>query len=137
MIDMLVFGIIANLFYTVAQFIDVNNSEELNLPFYVSLTLIVPAILIFIFDRVKIQEIKQEFKNIDKKVMLATSISWGTMIVFGLRAYQLEKVSIVAPLLSLTVIFNVIVRIFFIKRKRWFVKENTSSFTYNNSELCL
>lgn len=74
-------GIIANLCYTVAQFIDVNNSEEINLPIYVSFTLIVPSILIFIFDRVKIKEIVTEFKNIDKKVMLVTSASWGIMIV--------------------------------------------------------
>lgn len=76
-----VLGIIANLCYTVAQFIDVNNSEKINLPIYVALTLIGPAILIFIFDRVKIKEIVTEFKNIDKKVMIVTSASWGIMIV--------------------------------------------------------
>lgn len=74
-------GIIANLCYTIAQFIDVNNSEEINLPIYVGFTLIVPAILIFVFDRVKIKEIVTEFKNIDKKAMIVTSVSWGIMIV--------------------------------------------------------
>lgn len=74
-------GILGNLCYTIAQFIDVNISEEMNLPIYVSLTLIVPAALIFLFDRVKVKEIVTEFKNIDKKVMIVTSASWGIMIV--------------------------------------------------------
>lgn len=113
----LILGIIANLCYAIAQFIDVNNSEEFNLPFYVAMTLIIPALLIFIFERIKIKEVVSEFKNGNKKVMLATSLCWGIMITAGLRAYQLENVSIVAPLLSLTVILNVIVGYFFLKEK--------------------
>ncbi len=74
-------GIVANLCYAVAQFIDVNNSEEMNLPFYVALTLIGPAILIFLFNRVKIKDVVTEFKNVDKKSMIATTASWGIMII--------------------------------------------------------
>lgn len=110
-------GIIANLFMTVAVFLDVNISDNFNLPFYAALTLGIPSILIFIFERIKFSDIKQEFKNGNKKAILITAITWSLSIVSMLRAYQLGNVSIVAPLCALDVILNVIVAYFLLKEK--------------------
>ena len=102
-------GILANITYTIALFLDVNISDNFNLPFYVTLTLIIPALLIMIFERIKPSEIKNELVNGNKKAIFITAISWGVMIVSQLRAYQLGNVTVVAPLCALTVILNVIV----------------------------
>lgn len=110
-------GIGANVFYTIALFIDVNLSDSFNLPFYVSVTLFVPALLIALFERIKPKDIINEFKNGKKLAMFITAISWGVMILLQLRAYELGKVTVVAPLCSLTVILNVIVGYFFLSEK--------------------
>lgn len=110
-------GILSNIAYTVALFLDVNISDNFNLPFYVALTLIIPALLIIIFERIKPSEIKNEFINGNKKSILITALSWGTMIVVQLRAYQLGNVTVVAPLCALTVILNVIVGYLFLKER--------------------
>ena len=110
-------GILANISFTIALFLDVNISDNFNLPFYVAITLIVPSVLIIIFERIKPSEIKNELVNGNKKAILITAISWGIMIVAQLRAYQLGNVTIVAPLCALTVILNVIVGYFFLNEK--------------------
>ena len=96
---------------------DVNISDNFNLAFYVSLTLFVPALFITIAERIKLSDIKEEFKTGNKKAMLITSLCWGTMIVFQLKAYQIGEVTRVAPLCALTVIVNVIVGYFFLKER--------------------
>ena len=65
-------GILANISYTVALFLDVNISDNFNLPFYVALTLIIPGILIMIVERIKPSEIKNELINGNKKAILIT-----------------------------------------------------------------
>lgn len=106
-------GILANIFFTIALFLDVNISDNFNLPFYVATTLSIPAILIIIFERIKIADIKEELVKGNKKAIIITALSWGTMIIAQLRAYQLGDVTVVAPLCALTVILNVIVGYFF------------------------
>lgn len=113
----IVFGVVANLCFTVALFLDVNNSDNFNLPMYTALTLGVPAILIFVFERIKLSDIKEEFKTGNKKAIFVTSLSWSLSIVAQLRAYQLGNVSVVAPLCALSVILNVIVGYFLLKEK--------------------
>lgn len=92
-----VLGIISNLFFTVAAFLDVSISDNFNLPFYVAVTLGIPSIIIFVAERIKFSDIKQEFQNGNKPAMIITAISWSLAIVSQLRAYQLGNVSIVAP----------------------------------------
>ena len=116
-------GIIANLCLSIALFIDVNNSEMFNIPFYVGTTLIIPTILIFIFERIKIKDIKEELNSIDKKMLLITSFSWAIMLILQLRAYQVGDVTIIAPLLGLTVILNVVVGYLFLGEKDNLVKK--------------
>lgn len=112
-----VLGLLSNICFTIALFLDVNISDNFNLPIYAALTLGVPSILIFIFERIKISDLKEELKNGNKKAMLITSICWSFSIVAQLRAYQFGNVSIVAPLCSLTVILNVIAGYFILKEK--------------------
>lgn len=110
-------GIMSNIAFTVALFLDVNISDNFNLPFYVALTLIIPALLITIFERIKPSEIKNELVNGNKKAILITALSWGIMIVVQLRAYQLGNVTVIAPLCALTVMLNVIVGYLFLKER--------------------
>lgn len=102
-------GILANVCYAIALFLDVNISNEFNLPIYIAITLGIPSILIFIFERIKFSDLKNEFKNGNKKFIFITAITWSLSILTQLRAYQLGNVSVVAPLCSLSVILNVIV----------------------------
>lgn len=110
-------GIFANVCFSIALFLDVNNSDKFNLPIYVASTLGIPTILIAIFEKIKFSDIKEEYKNGNKKAILITAITWSLSIVAQLRAYQLGEVSIVAPLCALSVILNVIVGYFFLKEK--------------------
>ncbi len=110
-------GIFANICFTIALFLDVNNSDNFNLPVYVTATLGIPSILILIFERIKFKDLIEEYKKGNRKAIWITSISWSLSILFQLRAYQLGEVSIVAPLCALSVILNVIVGYFFLKEK--------------------
>lgn len=110
-------GIGSNIAFTVALFLDVNISDNLNLPFYVALILIIPALLIMIFERIRPSEIKNELVNGNKKAIFITALSWGVMIVVQLRAYQLGDVTVIAPLCELKVILNVIVGYLFLNEK--------------------
>ena len=118
-----ILAILANIAFSIALFLDVNISDNFNLAFYVSLTLFVPALFITIAEKVKFSDIKEEFKTGNKKAMLATSLSWGSMIVVQLRAYQLGEVTSVSPLCALTVIVNVIVGYFLLKERSNLVKK--------------
>lgn len=112
-----IMGIIANLAYAVALFLDVNISDSFNLALYISLTLIIPATFIILAERIKINDIINEFKIGDKVPIFITSLSWSSMIAFQLLAYRFGEVTTIAPLLSLTVIGNVIIGYIFLKEK--------------------
>ncbi len=112
-----ILGIIANLFFTIALFLDVNISNNFNLAFYVAATLGIPSILIFIFERIKISDLKTEFRNGNKKMMIITSISWSASIMAMLKSYELGPASVVAPLCALTVILNVVFGYVFLKER--------------------
>jgi Predicted membrane protein len=116
-------GIVANLFFSVALFLDVNISEHFNLPFYVTLTLWIPALFILIAERIKLSTIKKEFQNGNKKAILITGLFWGFSIVVSLKAYQLGDVTTIAPLSALTVIGNVIVGYLFLKERNNLLKK--------------
>lgn len=123
----LLLGVFANISFTVALFLDVNISDNFNLPFYVALTLIIPALLIMIFERIKPSEIKNEFVNGNKKAILTTAICWGGSIVSQLRAYQLGNVTVIAPLCALTVMLNVIVGYLFLKERNNLIRKIISA----------
>lgn len=119
----IILGILANILFTIALFLDVNISDNFNLPFYVMMSLGIPAVLIFIFEKIKFSDIKEEFKNGNKKAIMITSVSWSLSIVAQLRAYQLGNASVVAPLCALTVILNVIMGYFLLKEREDLAKK--------------
>ncbi len=108
-------GLLASFFNTIALVIDVNYSKQFNIPIYSSFTLLVPAILIFLFERIKIKDIKEEYINSNKKLVFLLALAGGSMVVLKLRAYQLGQVIVIAPLCTLTIILNVLVGYFLFK----------------------
>ena len=112
-----IMSFISNFLFAIAMLINVNISSNFNLGLYTIFTVSVPALLIFIFGRYNLKKLKKEFSLYDKKLFLLASFSWAVMLISSVRAYQLESVSIVAPLLTLTVILNVIYE-FFVNRNR-------------------
>ena len=104
-----ILGIISNLAYAIALFIDVNISNNFNLALYVATTLLVSSLFIVTVERIKFTDIKNEFKNGNKLLIFITGLSWAIMIICQLNAYKLGNITSVAPLCALTVIGNVII----------------------------
>lgn len=123
----LLLGILANLCMGMALFLDVNNSNAFNLAFYVSITLLFPAILVFVTERIKGREIIEEWKTNAKCLILLTGISWSFMMITKLRAYQLGEVTKIAPLCSLVVILNVLFSFLFLKNRKNILKKLLAS----------
>lgn len=119
----IILGIIANICYTIALFLDVNISNNFNLPFYITISLGIPAILIAVIEKIKITDIKNEFINGNRKAICVTGITWSLSILVQLRAYQLGEVSVVAALCALSVILNVIFGYFFQNEKENLTKK--------------
>ena len=112
-----IMSFISNFLFAIAMLINVNISLEFNLALYTIFTVSLPALLIFIFGRYNFKKLRLEFKLYDKKKFFLASFSWAIMLISSVRAYQLGSVSVVAPLLTLTVILNVIYE-FFINKNR-------------------
>lgn len=117
------YGILASIFTTIALFIDVNYSEQFNLPLYVAITLIVPSILIIWFEKIKIKTIKNEIRKSNKLFILITGMSSSFMLILKLLAFRQGEISIIAPICSLTVILNVIVGYIFQKERKNLLKK--------------
>ena len=117
------FSFLGNLFFSIGVSIDVGISEQFNLPFYVSMTLTVPAILIILMNRIKLKSVINEFKVGDKKSILIVSSIWGLMICTKLRAYQFGTFSTVTIVNATSVILNVIAAYFFLKEKDSVIKK--------------
>lgn len=116
-------GILSNIAFSIALFLDVNISDNFNLGFYVALTLIIPALFIIVAEKIKLSNVKNEFQKGNKKAIIITGISWASMIIVQLKAYQIGDVTTVAPLCSLTVIGNVIIGHLFLKEKQNMLKK--------------
>lgn len=112
-----IFSILSNLSLSIALSLNVGNSEYFNIAIYEIVTLTVPAVLIFLFERVKINDMKEEIKVGDKKAIVITSIAWAVMIISQLRAYQTGDITTVASFSALSVILNVIAGYLFLKEK--------------------
>ena len=108
---------ISNFLFAVAMLINVNISDYFNLAIYTIITVSIPALLIFLFERHSIKELKEEFKLYDKRTFLTAAFTWSLMLISSVKAYQLGNVSVVAPLLALTSIFNAFVEFVFNKDK--------------------
>lgn len=110
-------GILSTIFMAIAISIDIGNSKQFNLPIYIALTLFLPALMIFLGERLKFSEIIHEYHNIDRKYYLITGISWALAIFFLLRSFQFGKVTTVVPLQATSVLFNVLIAYFILGEK--------------------
>jgi len=110
-------GLFATFFATIALMLDVNYSEQFNLPLYVGATLFVPALIIALFERISFKKIRAEFAAGSKTVFVLTTTSWAIMTLSRLWAYQVGEVIIVTPLCSLVVMLNVALGYFFFGEK--------------------
>lgn len=110
-------GVIANLFFSIALALNVDNSEKFNFALYQSITLAIPAILIFCFSKLKVKDLVEEWKEGEKTAIVITTVAWAIKIVAQLRAYQTGSVTTVATLCALSAILNVFASYFFLKER--------------------
>lgn len=110
-------GIVALLAFATAITIDIGISEKFNLPFYIGITLLIPAAMVALSERIQPRVISSEWKRGNKKYFAVTGCSWALSILFALRSYQLGEVSTIVPLSAIVVILNVIVAYVFLKER--------------------
>ena len=110
-------GILATLTLAIAISVDIGISKQFNLPFYIMLTLFIPAIMLFSTEKIKINEIKTEFQSETKKYYLLTGLAWGLAIFFSLRSFQYGVVTTIVPLQATAVLFNVLIAYVFQNEK--------------------
>ena len=116
-------SILCNIAFSIAISIDVGISDQFNLPLYVAITLLVPSILVFLFNKVKVSDVIEEYKTGNKKAIFVIVISWGIMIIEMIRSYQFGSVTTIAPIAAITTILNVFVAYFVQKEKDSMLKK--------------
>lgn len=102
-------SVLASFLIATALIIDIDISKRFNLPFYVMLTLIIPAIFNYALERCPVKEIINEFNTNRKKYYIICGLVSGPMIFFTIRALQLGQVAFIAPLLATAVLLNVLI----------------------------
>lgn len=103
--------------------IDVDISTKFNLPIYIMITLVIPALIIYIAERFSVKDVYSEFISSRKKYYFITGISWGLLILFMIRSLQLGEAVFIAPLLAVSVFLNVVMAYFVHQEKSDFVKK--------------
>jgi len=107
----------SRLAFSIAISIDVGISKQFNFPFYIAMTLLIPAIIISVAEKVELKSIKAELNAINKKHILTTGVAWVGLIFFMIKSFQLGEFSVVSPISSLSVFLNSIVAYFFLKER--------------------
>jgi drug/metabolite transporter (DMT)-like permease len=118
-----IFAILAQFAYSTAISIDIGISKNFNLPIYIMLTLAIPALLIFLFEKHSVKEITNEWNNGNKVYFVITGLSWNLAILFMLRAYQLGPITTITPVAASAVLFNVLVAALFLKEREEITKK--------------
>ena len=101
----------------IGVFISVGVSKEFNLPVYIALTFIIPALVLASAKKVKVKEVLRELKGAEKRNYLVAGTVWGLTIFFSLSALRSGPVSVVAPLQATNVLVNVVSSYFFMNEK--------------------
>lgn len=113
----------SNFLFAVAMLINVNISDYFNLAIYTVITVSIPALFISILKRLSIRKLKEEFNLYKKKEFILAGATWCLMLISSVRAYQLQSVTIVAPLFALTSLINATIELILDKdRKRFLIK---------------
>lgn len=118
-----IMSFVSNFLFAVAMIINVNISDSFNLAIYTILTVSLPALFIFLFERHSFKELKDEFHLYDKKMFLLSGFTWCLMLISSVKAYQLGSVTVVAPLFALTSIINAVVEFLFHKNRNQFIQK--------------
>jgi len=116
-------AILASFLVATGIVIDVDISTKFNLPIYIMITLVIPALIIFIAERFNTKEVYLEFISSRKKSYLITGISWGLLILFMIRSLQLGESIFIAPLLAVSVFLNVVMAYFVHNERSDFLKK--------------
>lgn len=103
-----IMAVLSNFLFAIAMFINVNIATEFNIGIYTVFTVLVPSILIKIFNKLSFKDLKEEFNLYNKKKFLMVSLAWCIMLISSVKAYEYGSISVVAPLLTLTTILNTI-----------------------------
>ena len=112
------FGILARIAMSIALSIDIDISTNYNLAHYVALSLIIPSLLILIFDRsIKLRDFKVLVLEGGWKTIVIAGVALGFQTYTMLKAYQLGDILTVAPLLALSILANALYE--------WVVKKET------------
>lgn len=110
--------IISNFLFAIAMLINVNISSNFNIAFYTIITVFIPSIYIFLFNKLSFKKLANEFSLYDKKRFIVAAFSWCVMLISSVKAYEYGSVSVVAPLLTLSMITNTIYEYIFDKNKK-------------------
>ena len=113
-----IMSFISNFLFAIAMFINVNIAQNFNICIYTVFTVLVPSVIIKIFSKLSIKDLKKEFNLYNKRKFLLVSFSWCVMLISSVKAYEQGNVSVVAPLLTLTSILNSIYEFFKDKKKK-------------------
>lgn len=118
-----IMSFISNFLFAVAMLINVNISTNFNIGIYTFATVFIPSMIIKIFSKLKIKELKDEFNLYDKKKFLLVAFSWCVMLISSVKAYECNNISVVAPLLTLTSIINTFYEYIKDKKKDEFINK--------------
>lgn len=113
-----IMAVLSNFLFAIAMFINVNIATEFNIGIYTVFTVLVPSILIKIFNKLSFKDLKEEFNLYNKKKFLMVSLAWCIMLISSVKAYEYGSISVVAPLLTLTTILNTIYEYFVDKNRK-------------------
>ncbi len=109
-----ILAIVATFTFATAISIDIDISKQFNLPVYICLTLLLPALIIALAGRTRIKDSIAEWKRGNQKYFLITGIAWSLSIFFSLRAFRYGQVNTVITLEAVAVILNVIAAFVFL-----------------------
>lgn len=113
-----IMAVLSNFLFAIAMFINVNIAIEFNIGIYTVFTVLVPSILIKVFNKLSFKDLKEEFNLYNKKKFLMVSLAWCIMLISSVKAYEYGSISVVAPLLTLTTILNTIYEYFVDKNRK-------------------
>jgi uncharacterized membrane protein len=105
--------------FATAMVIDVKISSHFSLPVYLFLVFFLPMVIIYLLEKRNWRTLKQDFNANQKrkKYFFITGVSFALAALFYLLALRQGKVSVVAPLSSVTVLLNVLAGYIFLKEK--------------------
>ena len=115
-----IFCLISNFLFAVAMFINVNISSMFNIGIYTLITVFIPSIIIKLFSRLSFKDLEEEFNLYNKPLFILVSFAWCMMLISSVKAYEYGRISVVAPLLTLTALTNTIYEFIVDKDKKRF-----------------